>query len=269
MSVGDVILNASNYYQFKKENKLFLLGLSKHKDCPYCCISERILSQAHELFKSKLFSFDTKKGVQQIKIARVDSGEDSDFIKLESFSNEFEPPVIYLFYEGRYFAYDNTLSDVTYLIQFINRILHPVITLKNEKEVLSFVNQSVYIQDYKSKFFKHYVKHHGEDLTALKFYTPVNYANLKYKTRVLVLIYEKGDYDEEIKEIKMAARFLANREEVRIGLVTDSKMIKKYKKEQPNWFKSRSSFNSMVIKRYDGEVFVVDLISREEMTSAY
>jgi hypothetical protein len=44
MSVGDVFLNASNYHQFKKENKLFILGLSKHKDCPYCCISERILS---------------------------------------------------------------------------------------------------------------------------------------------------------------------------------------------------------------------------------
>jgi hypothetical protein len=66
---------------------------------------------------------------------------------------------------------------------------------------------------------------------------------LKYKTRVLFLIYEKSDYDEEIKEIKMAARFLANREEVRIGLVTDPMMVKNFKKEQPYWFRSGPSLN--------------------------
>ena len=38
-----------------------------------------------------------------------------------------------------------------------------------------------------------------------------DYKNLKFKTRVVVFIYNKGDYDEELEAVKYAAQMSANR----------------------------------------------------------
>ena len=51
-----------------------------------------------------------------------------------------------------------------------------------------------------------------------------------YKTRVVAFIYDPDDYDEELRELKRSARKLANFKGIRIGLVTNQKMIRHYKK---------------------------------------
>lgn len=88
----------------------------------------------------------------------------------------------------------------------------------------------------------------------------------KYTTRVLVLVFDKNDYDEDINEIKAGIRYLSNRPELRAGLVTDKKMLKKLKKET-SWFENESSFTSLVVKRYDGNIEIVDLMNTDKISS--
>lgn len=263
IGVRDILLTSQNYYQFKKENKFFILAVTStdYDDCPYCCTTERLLRQAQAMFKEKLFTFDTKKQSQKIQIARVDYSKKWDFLASEGF-NEFALPVIYVYFEGHYHPYDRSLKEINHFLMFINRILHPVVNLKSDAEVLAFMNQSKAIADYETKFFKNYLKHFGREETAAKFYSQEEFASYRYKTRVLVIVYEKNDYDEELKDIKQAARFLANREEIRIGLLFDQKLVRKYKKET-SWFENSASFNSFILKRYDGEIFVTDMINNQ------
>ena len=42
LKVGDIQLNSNNFNKFKKDNKLFVLGISD-SDCDDCCSSEPLL----------------------------------------------------------------------------------------------------------------------------------------------------------------------------------------------------------------------------------
>ena len=60
---------------------------------------------------------------------------------------------------------------------------------------------------------------------------------LKYKTRVLVFIFDKEEYSSELKIIREAGRLLAQRLSIRLGIVTDHKLIRIYKKKYgASWF---------------------------------
>lgn len=74
----------------------------------------------------------------------------------------------------------------------------------------------------------------------------------------MVFVYDESDYDEEIEKVRAAARYSAKRIDFRVGLCTDKKLIKKYKKET-NWFPG-SSMSAIVLKRYDGEYISIDLM---------
>ena len=84
------------------------------------------------------------------------------------------------------------------------------------------------------------------------------YKNMKFKTRVIICIYNKGDYDEELSNIKETARKSASMLNIRIGFVSDPKLVKKLKKET-SWF-GDASMNSIILKRYDGETKFLDLL---------
>ena len=88
-----------------------------------------------------------------------------------------------------------------------------------------------------------------------------------YKTRVLTLVYNKGDYNEELETIKETGRKSANRFGLRIGVVSEPKLVKKLKKER-SWF-SDASMNSIILKRYDGEIFHLDLVQMNEANHAF
>ena len=71
--------------------------------------------------------------------------------------NIFEPPIIYVYFEGNYFAYDNTFEDPKYLLHFINKIIHPALTLKTEAALTAFMNSSLAPVE-TTPFFRKYLK---------------------------------------------------------------------------------------------------------------
>jgi hypothetical protein len=52
----------------------------------------------------------------------------------------------------------------------------------------------------------------------------------------------------------------AKREEFRVGLVTDKKLIKKYKANHGTLWFPEGAYSSIVLKRYDGKVFYHDIL---------
>lgn len=56
-----------------------------------------------------------------------------------------------------------------------------------------------------------------------------DYKSEIYKTRVIAFIYNQDDFDEEIKSLRVAAKKSLRRINLRIALVTDTRLIKQYK----------------------------------------
>ena len=82
------------------------------------------------------------------------------------------------------------------------------------------------------------------------------------KTRSIAFIFDKEDYPDEIKNLKESGRFSAKRDEMRLAMVTDKKIIKMYKaKYGTSWFPD-SSYTTVILKRYDGQVFHLDLLNK-------
>ena len=52
---------------------------------------------------------------------------------------------------------------------------------------------------------------------------------MKHKTRVLVFMFDKDEYQAEMKSIRESARICAQRLGLRVGLVEDPKLIRLYK----------------------------------------
>jgi hypothetical protein len=61
----------------------------------------------------------------------------------------------------------------------------------------------------------------------------------------------------------------ARREEFRIGLVTDKKIIKKYKAKYGNTWFPDVAYSTIILKRYDGKVFNYDLIDIRQVNLYY
>ena len=117
--------------------------------------------------------------------------------------------------------------DPKYLIHFFNRLIYPLVNLSGEKSVDEFFKlESEHVE--KTKFL-------GDlgSSTSLKIYD--DYLSKPYKTRVIVFAYDRSDYDEEISKIKEAARTQAKREDFRMAICSDKKLIKKLK-ESTSWF---------------------------------
>ena len=79
-----------------------------------------------------------------------------------------------------------------------------------------------------------------------------------YSTRVVAFFYDKKEYDEEIKILKDVALFLTNRYNLRVGIVTDERLVTKMKKSHADLFLDVGS-SVIVLKRYDGAMFKLNL----------
>mmetsp|Transcript_4711 Transcript_4711/g.4395 ORF Transcript_4711/g.4395 Transcript_4711/m.4395 type:complete len:98 (+) Transcript_4711:579-872(+) len=91
-----------------------------------------------------------------------------------------------------------------------------------------FESDKVWQGDYQTKFLTK-----GKDLPLFDDY----YSTLKHKTRVVAFIFDKSEYKDEVKYLKSAARYLSSRENLRMGIVDDVKLIKKFKlKYGVKWF---------------------------------
>jgi len=140
-------------------------------------------------------------------------------------------------------------ASVTSFLHFLNKLINPLVELKTEEELLEFLELQ---------------KEHNE---STKFFSKKSlplgnqYSERVTKTRAVAFIYDKEDYVEELRNLKYAGRFSAKREELRIGVVYDKKIIKKYKaKYGSTWF-SDVTYTTLIVKRYDEQVFFFDYIN--------
>ena len=77
---------------------------------------------------------------------------------------------------------------------------------------------------------------------------------MRHNTRVVAFFSDKDEYRDEIKILKFYATILANRYNLRIGIVTDKHLVKLMKKWRPEFF-FKDTESTMVLKSYDGAMF--------------
>ena len=77
-------------------------------------------------------------------------------------------------------------------------------------------------------------------------------------TRVVVFLYDKDEFKEETLFLKHYATKMANRHNLRMAVVKDRDLVTSMIKKYPE-FNLLNSSSIMVLKRYDGEIFKVNL----------
>ena len=86
------------------------------------------------------------------------------------------------------------------------------------------------------------------------------YKKRKTKTRVIAFVYDKDDFTDELKNLRSTGRMSAKRDELRIGIVTDKKLIKKYKANYGTLWFPEGAYSSLLLKRYDSRFFSHDFL---------
>ena len=81
---------------------------------------------------------------------------------------------------------------------------------------------------------------------------------MPFNTRVVAFFYDKSEYAEEIKILRETSTYLANRYNLRIGQVTDERLVSKMKKSHGDLFND-VGMSIMVLKRYDGSILELNL----------
>ena len=77
---------------------------------------------------------------------------------------------------------------------------------------------------------------------------------------MIAFIFDKLDFTDELKNLRWTAKYSAKRDELRVGMVTDKKLIKKYKANHGTLWFPEGSYSSIVLKRYDGKIFHHDVL---------
>ena len=132
--------------------------------------------------------------------------------------------------------------------------------LHTEEEVERFLvtdTDKFWPGDYDTPFFK---KHN-----AVVPRIDDHYTSLRYKTRVVCFLFDKQEYGSEYKELRDDAKFLATRDNLRIGVVDNQRVIKKIKAKYGVKMFSKISMSSLVLRRYDGELIYYDLTSEDHV----
>ena len=95
-----------------------------------------------------------------------------------------------------------------------------------------------------------------------------SYSELRHKTRVLVFMFDKDEYQNEMKLIREAGRLLSQRVSIRLGLVTDHKLIRQYKaKKGRSWFNDDVQLSTIVVQRFDKQTFPMDIFTIENVAT--
>ena len=128
------MLTHSTYEKFKKDNNLFVLGLSD-STCVACCVNEPMLSRLHSDFKQGLY---THKG-KNVLIARADLSKNLPFVENEGISPQ-SVPAIFVYFDKNYYLYEGNKDSKEELLSFINRIITPLVHLKTEEDVIAFLD---------------------------------------------------------------------------------------------------------------------------------
>ena len=83
------------------------------------------------------------------------------------------------------------------------------------------------------------------------------------------MFFDKDEYKSEIKSLKNSAQYLSLRDNLRIGIVDDQKLIKRLKiKFGKLWFPD-VGMSGCVMKRYDGKLRKYDIASEININFNY
>ena len=137
----------------------------------------------------------------------------------------------------------------------MQRAAFPLISLTTQEEIIRFLDtstKSIWEEDYSGGLIP---KSFGYPLNnSLDTYV----REMGYNTRVVAFFYDKAEYSEEIKLLRLNAIHMSNRYNLRIGIVTDQDLINEMKQKNPEFF-NEVGLSVMVLRRYDGELFKVNL----------
>ena len=141
--------------------------------------------------------------------------------------------------------YEGERNNTSQLLHTLNRLIHPTIELSTPQEVETFLDLSKQPNE-KTKFFSKV-----ENPPAIG----KPFEDSPVKTRVIMFVFEKKDMIQEYKDVKLAGRFSYKRDDLRIGVVYDRKIIKKYKSQYGNSWFGDAQYNGLVLMRHDGMYF--------------
>ena len=86
------------------------------------------------------------------------------------------------------------------------------------------------------------------------------WAASKMKTRVVCFVYDKQEYKEELATVRAEARFLATRDNLRVGIVDNPRLVKKIKAgKYGHTLFPEVGLSALVLRRYDGVFRIHDL----------
>jgi hypothetical protein len=149
-------------------------------------------------------------------------------------------PTLYLYNDGDYWRYDAKISDVDRFLNWMNKILFPLVQLTSEEQVdLFFDHRKEWMEN--TPFFSK---------SPFKPYGP-SYDQSNAKTRVVVFMYDKEDFSDEVALIRRSGRFSAQRDDLRIGIITDGKVIKRFKARYGSLYFPEGAHTSVVLMRHD------------------
>lgn len=163
--------------------------------------------------------------------------------------------MIYISHNGKYHKYDGMFADINQLVQHMQRVANPLIPLTSEEEIFKFLDNSestIWNGDLSGTLLaKDYNFNDGGRMNRLA-------KEMGYNTRVVAFIYDKSEYAEEIKILRTHAQILANRYNLRVGIVTDERLVKMMKKSHEYLF-PEFGMSCLVLKRYDGQIIKANL----------
>ncbi|CAI2361603.1 unnamed protein product [Moneuplotes crassus] len=233
LSVGiGIAKTAEELREFKKNNKVYFLGISSSV-CEKCCQGEVILDQVHRAFTDGEVAYKKK----PIPVIRIDvTTFQGDLLEEEGLDVQKVPKFAFHL-NGVTHEYAETFHK-TFILHYINRKLYPVVLLKTEDEINSFINPE-------KEWFEN-TPFYQEDYIGFAEYFP----KFRKITRVIAFINDKRDFADEIKQLKDTALLFSGREDLRVAKVTDKKLVTKYKKMYNlEWFSEVSSNSIVMIKK--------------------
>lgn len=170
-------------------------------------------------------------------------------------------PQVLIVKNGELFRFDGLFSSFENILFMMQNLANPLIELKYEDHINDFLDTTepgIYANDYKGGLLQ-------QNDVIMKNYNGY-VKSIGFMTRVVAMYYNQEEYEDEINALTKVAEKLAVRMNLRIAIVTDKELINKMKKKYPNYFEELSK-SAMVLRRYDGEIFKLNLSSAE--TSRY
>ena len=148
-------------------------------------------------------------------------------------------PRILVYFKGEYHLYEEG-DHLNYFLHFLNKILHPLVELKEKIEIQLFANPHI-------EFIE------GTPFYAKK-YRAIDdvFSQFDKVSRAIAFVHDQFEHKEKIKQLEFVARSLAARSDLRVGIVTDKKLIKEFKGQyDAKWFDVSSNNTIVMITKGD------------------